>query len=78
MLILRLPRHRNTERFDTRVDEYVISVGGVGMVIEKNGLHHSFIALACDKYYLRYLLNKMEHKHGATGGEALDGQPVLH
>jgi hypothetical protein len=48
------------------------------MVIEKNGLHHSFIALACDKYYLRYLLNKMEHKHGATGGEALDGQPVLH
>ena len=79
MLILRLPKRKhNFERFDTRIGEYVVSVGGVGMCVEKAGIHHSFVALACDQYYLRYLLNKMEHKHGATRGSVLDGQPILH
>lgn len=78
MLILRIPRRRIT-RTDVKVDEYLISVGGVGMCVEKNGIHHSFIALACDKYYLRYLLNKLEHKYGgAADPEELDGQPILH
>ena len=48
------------------------------MCVEKNGIHHSFIALGCDKYYLNYLLNKLEHRYGTATSDALDGQPILH